>query len=361
MQKTPTDRTLLAPLHGLRGIAVLFVVLSHLGYAQLFLFPLPHYSIGKVGVWIFFALSAYLLTANLCRDLSTSTSRPITLLEYFIHRIFRIYPLLITVLLIHLLIGDMTETQVIMHLFLKLGFQELWAIPVEFQYYFVIPIIALGYLLLPRKALIAILTCLLGLALLYGMAYPRTVFSNQLDIFPKLTPFLLGSMLALLQISSVRNSNTVSQATDSLLTDYGLICLLVVLTIAYWLISRRILDVTYAPWVSFFLGLTASGLIFSAIHPQRRLAKLLGSAPLVFLGKISFSIYLLHMFVIKYLPINLQVPVQAKAWITLATILLISAITYHILEVPGMRTGKWLSNKLIALRCITYKTISQRK
>jgi len=44
-------------LHGLRGIAVLFVVFSHLGGLGLFLFPIPHDGIGKVGVWIFFVLS----------------------------------------------------------------------------------------------------------------------------------------------------------------------------------------------------------------------------------------------------------------------------------------------------------------
>ena len=36
-----------APLQGLRGIAVLYVLLSHLGNAGLFLLPVPHDAIGK--------------------------------------------------------------------------------------------------------------------------------------------------------------------------------------------------------------------------------------------------------------------------------------------------------------------------
>jgi hypothetical protein len=84
-----TNKKFFAPLHGLRGIACLYVAVAHLGQYGLFLLPLPHDGIGKVGVWIFFSLSSFLLTTHLCRDLETTSSKVFSLLQYAVHRIFR--------------------------------------------------------------------------------------------------------------------------------------------------------------------------------------------------------------------------------------------------------------------------------
>ena len=51
-----------AALDGLRGIAVLMVVLSHLSLLQLNPFPVDFAGTGKCGVYLFFVLSAFLLT-----------------------------------------------------------------------------------------------------------------------------------------------------------------------------------------------------------------------------------------------------------------------------------------------------------
>lgn len=61
---------LVKSLQGLRGLAVLYVLASHIGNYNLKLLPIPLNATGKVGVWIFFGLSAYLLTVKLIWQLS---------------------------------------------------------------------------------------------------------------------------------------------------------------------------------------------------------------------------------------------------------------------------------------------------
>ena len=190
-------REFLASLHGLRGGAVLYVVASHLGNNGLFLLPIAHDAVGKVGVWIFFALSAFLLTTNLCCDLVDAHSRGTSLLKYAIQRIFRIYPLYVFVLLVHLVVGNISGGGVVQHLLLTQGRAELWAISVEFQYYLVIPLISLASVYLRWRAVISLFLVLLVGAFIYGWIWPSRVFSNGLEILPKMAPFVLGSILAL--------------------------------------------------------------------------------------------------------------------------------------------------------------------
>lgn len=207
MRKTLTDRTLFLPLTGLRGLAVIFVLLSHMGYMQLYLIPLPHFSIGKVGVWVFFVLSAFLLTTHLYQDFSTNDSRRVVLSKYAINRIFRIYPLFIVALILHFLVGDITGIQIIKHIFLTMGYFELWAIPVEVKYYFFIPVLAAIASLISLKLACLSIIVLMGIALMYGISNPQSVFSNQLSIIPKLTPFLFGSFSAILYLKGRGRAN----------------------------------------------------------------------------------------------------------------------------------------------------------
>ena len=109
-----------ASLHGLRGLAVLYVVASHVGNAGFSLLPLPMDAIGKVGVWIFFSLSAYLLTSRLADRVSKGSISG-EILSYAAHRIFRIYPLYLCVLLIHFALGDMSLQVMGLHVLLADG------------------------------------------------------------------------------------------------------------------------------------------------------------------------------------------------------------------------------------------------
>ncbi len=93
--KAPSENRFRADIQGLRGIAVLLVLLFHAG--------IPGFKGGYVGVDIFFVLSGYLITGNLLRELN-STGR-INFREFYARRIRRLLPASFLVLLVTLIVS----------------------------------------------------------------------------------------------------------------------------------------------------------------------------------------------------------------------------------------------------------------
>src|SRR3989304_4428634 len=133
-------------LDGLRGVAVLFVLFSYICNTGLTIPPFLNFSgSGKYGVFLFFTLSAYLLTTPLLKNNYNLLNRRLWL-NYFIRRTLRIYPLFFIVLLANILIFSVLKQEiairlswrdVLNHLMLQDGKSIFWSIPVEFKYYFV--------------------------------------------------------------------------------------------------------------------------------------------------------------------------------------------------------------------------------
>ncbi|SON54806.1 Acyltransferase family protein [Hartmannibacter diazotrophicus] len=89
------DRPFNVPLHGLRGVAALAVLWSHvialLAFAPTVLAPFHYFSGGGAAVAFFFVLSGAVLSISLKRF----TASPLAYVAYGIKRLFRLYPLLI--------------------------------------------------------------------------------------------------------------------------------------------------------------------------------------------------------------------------------------------------------------------------
>ena len=89
-------------LDGLRGVAVLLVLLSHSSNANLFFHEFLNFQrIGKVGVYLFFVLSAYLLDRQIALAFMTKKSSKGYWKNYFLRRFLRIYPLFVVALILH--------------------------------------------------------------------------------------------------------------------------------------------------------------------------------------------------------------------------------------------------------------------
>jgi len=96
---------------------------------------------------------------------------------------------------------------------------------------------------------------------------------------------------------------------------------------------------------AFAFALLASG---QAVHPW----SLIANQPTFFAGERSFSIYLLHPIIIYilgpiYLKIysvigsNFGIAFIACVLVTLVILLPMTAITYALVESPGMKMGRW--------------------
>src|SRR5688572_16224746 len=94
-QPLPLDEGKRLPaLDGLRGLAVLLVLLDHASDAELYMFPGAVMNrAGKYGVYLFFVLSAFLLAHLLLIRPPQELTQPRTWINYFIRRFLRIFPL----------------------------------------------------------------------------------------------------------------------------------------------------------------------------------------------------------------------------------------------------------------------------
>lgn len=83
-----------ADIDGLRGIAILIVLLYHLGISKFYN--------GFIGVDIFFVLSGYLITNSIINNI---TKDKFTIISFYFKRFKRLYPALLVVLLSSLILG----------------------------------------------------------------------------------------------------------------------------------------------------------------------------------------------------------------------------------------------------------------
>ncbi len=331
-------------LSGLRGLAVLWVLAAH--YAHLQILPFPTDYIGKAGVWIFFALSAYLLTSGLTAALGTTRTAWRPVLAFAIHRFFRIYPLFLCCLLYHHLRSDMALPVLWQHLCLQAGWRELWAIPVEFRYYLCIPLLCFLAVRFrfwpgPGKAGIPV-AALLSLATLWMALQPEQVFANSTALAPKLFPFACGSFLALYQgkfLAWWQLRGKVA-ALHHLISISALLAL-VLITVNYRSLTVSNLESGCSPLISLGLSLCATALLFLALAAP--LARWFFSLPpLVFAGKISFSLYLWHWPVLTELSAH-GIHAGNHAYSVPVLAFFLAWLSYRFIERPGIAAGRMLS------------------
>lgn len=120
---------------GIRGFACLIVLAVHT-VAIFFESTNPALTgAGKIGVWLFFVLSAFLLS----NKLSSTGFSWAALSEYASGRVIRIVPLFLISVLVYALAGVITWQQAVETMTLTAGPMHFWTIPVELKFYVVLP------------------------------------------------------------------------------------------------------------------------------------------------------------------------------------------------------------------------------
>ena len=318
-------------IQGLRGIAVLLVVIYHTGFA------LPG---GFIGVDMFFVISGFVITQVLLREYEETGK--ISLSHFYARRARRLIPALSVVTIFTLLISLVAmspfgeQQQIIktaiastffagnIHLFAMDSYEalkdnplrHLWSLGVEEQFYWIYPALLIGVIRATRKRFYSTLTILLsviaaasfviGVLLTYGFEFGYTSGSSlsaQFSFLAKIgfepggdwpTKFaffgaparfweiLLGSLTAL----AVKKFTFKFRVTASLL---------VVAAIAALIWSSVALNSRSAfPGALALLPVLGTVLLIFFNRQVSPVNKLLTSSPLVYLGDISYSLYLWH-------------------------------------------------------------------
>ncbi|MEO8677619.1 MAG: acyltransferase [Vicinamibacterales bacterium] len=331
----------MAQLDGIRAIAVLFVMVFH------FIPWVDRYApLGSMGVRLFFVLSGFLIT----RILLDSRERPLgaALKTFYARRFLRIFPLFyfalfaaaaMNISVVRATLGWHLAYLSNVYFYLQGNWQgavsHFWSLAVEEQFYLVWPWLILC---LPRAAVVWVVAVMIPLAPLTRLVIDHPMIS----VLPTscLDSLGLGALLAFqgsrraLATSCVlvgapllagalwlrysgagagyQDLSTEALAMVEIATDFG------VSLVAVWLVGKA---------ASGFGGLAGA---------------ILQWPPLVYLGTISYGVYVYHAFMPYLLGRWFGGAAQSLHWwsrsaILAAASIVVASVSWHLLERPILR------------------------
>lgn len=364
-------------LDALRGILAFSVLLSH--YLKAYGAPWPfaettfinpsifHFFLeGDSAVCCFFVLSGFVLSI---RSFKPSATPPRLWPNFFLARLFRIYPAYLFCLLLGGLIYWLTTT------FGLLGLQTippqgawtqaLWLESIHIKDL----LLEMNLFAMADRITILPQSWSLSVEIVLSMLIPFAVIITQRSRW-----LLIALVLGLVMIGG---SRFLIHFAFGVLVAQDLSSLKAFMQKSAW---RRwmmaIISITSLVTGEYFLagplglspgmvsGLGAALLLIFALT-SRSFEKVMSHRGLVFLGKVSYSLYLTHfMVVIALTPLFLQwlsMPLQHRAWawwlglfFTSGLSLLLSFAIHRGIEQPGILAGKRLTARINALKGISF-------
>jgi peptidoglycan/LPS O-acetylase OafA/YrhL len=362
-KSTPTqliDGGHLPFLDGLRGLAVLTLVQELLAY-------LPDFRLGLYLADGYFVLSAFLLTMSFerkCRQLLAQRAPLIKwatmLADYFCKRFFRVYPMVVVVALTlaYIPVGDLKRFYCVdapFNVFEVLSFKfesrfyVLWTVPIQIAYYFVIPVFVAVLLALRRHWWVLVLP-------LYVWVIDEGINNTRghhMPLRPHLPTFVAGSLAAV--VYSRLNQSIKNNAFEfswrhqlAVRAFEGAIMFLVLSQMIHGLLFDWIFENRYGNTYEFpFVSMSISALIVIEILLPSALASFLEWNFLRYAGKISYSLYLLHPFVIHNLTIMDQPDKYDQFFLNFGGSIALATIGYWMVENPSQLAAQRVS-KLLA-------------
>lgn len=303
------------------------------------------HGVGKSGVYLFFVLSAYLLVRNLLHQPPGALQRADTWLDYALRRALRIWPLYLVVLGLswwthtggQTLFYPIDTASLWRHLALREGHSVLWSVPVEFKFYFLLPLVVVALAAMARHRWPAWLQVLAFVLVLLAVTLtwpPAESIENTVSLAPYLAVFLCGALAARADAWLAARP-----AQPGLWTGIGVLALLAwcVAIPAIWCKIRGIaFEATITRTWYLFFGIIWSALLLALLHGHGGWTRVFAWRPLRWVGLVSFSLYLWHMPVLYALMrsglierFSLLAPL-----LVLAGALTVSALSWWLFERP---------------------------
>ena len=328
-------------IDGLRAVAVGTVVLFH---AQLGLFPG-----GFVGVDVFFVISGYLITSIIARELDAGT---FSLLSFYERRVRRIFPALLVVIAVCLAVGAWRMTarhynSLAESALAAIGFHSniyfadkagyfmpsaetlpllhTWSLGVEEQFYVVAPLLLMA-LWRFRTSVAPVLAILIAVALAASI-WGTSQDSDKAFYLPhtRAIELMIGMALGVGLVPAVR-----SQLARQILSALGF-----VMVVAS---ARFYTGATPFPGAAALVPCLGSALIIhcaGGIHGTSLVGRLLSTTPTVWIGKISYSLYLWHWPLFAFAAYEWgELPVAGRLALVAVSVAL-AAVTYRWIEQPA--------------------------
>ncbi|QDH80542.1 acyltransferase [Echinicola soli] len=339
-------------IDGLRSIAVVPVILFHLGLSWI--------TGGFYGVDVFFVISGYLITSIIVKNLD---SGKFTFQDFWLRRVRRIMPALIGVILFCFLVfpfliyeGDIKYmvldgfaalfSVANFNAYINLGdywggraetsfFLHAWSLSVEEQFYLAYPLILF---LLHKwgqpflKWVIAIVILSFGLYC-YGVFFEMKAFpfnalsSNSVTFYmipSRAWELGIGCITALLVKAGHREKY--DQKTKAICSLIGLMLI----------VSSYLIPTDGDVSLIALLPTVGTGLFIFFANNEVFAGKILSNKPIVFIGKISYSLYLWHwpfcVLFHKYLSIKYAISETVSSVLIILLTTIFSILSYYLIE-----------------------------
>ncbi len=359
-------------LDGLRGLAVIGVLLFHGGFTWA--------GGGYLGVSTFFTLSGFLITNLLVREFDARHT--IGLARFWTRRFRRLLPAaLLAIALIGVLWwrvgspeqladlhGDMNAAlgYVANWRFLSAGtsyadlfsapspLQHFWSLAIEEQFYLVFPLVVIAVMKLGgRRLLTGVLAAATAASVLATLVLRDNLDRVYYGTDTRAAELLIGALLAVWwsgrpTTTIGRHARTTSPDTrgPSPLIDAAGFAALAAMFWAWWAIAQTDNRLTHGALPLYAVGTAV--IIYAATQPGA-VTRLLSFAPLRGAGLISYGLYLYHWPIFLLLDDNrLHWPTLPLFALRMAVTTAIALASYHLLEMP-IRRGTLITTSRAAL------------
>jgi peptidoglycan/LPS O-acetylase OafA/YrhL len=330
-------------IDGLRAIAVLPVLFFHA--------MVPGFAGGFVGVDVFFVISGYLITSVIAKDVAIGE---FSFAKFYERRIRRIFPALFAVVLFTILAGGILlapadfaafgKSLIAMTFFLSNVFFKgqggvggyfggalypqvllhTWSLSVEEQFYLLFPTALILLARYAKKRSIEYLWFAVIVSFVFGIWETWHNSGNAFySLLPRAWELLLGSLLAMKAFPALKGRVAREIAG---LVGLGLIALAVLF------LSK---DTAFPGYSALFPCVGAGLIIYSGENGPSIVKTILSFRPLVFIGVISYSLYLWHWPIVvfaKYLIVG-GLGTEDSLVVILSS-LAMAIISYEFIETP---------------------------
>jgi peptidoglycan/LPS O-acetylase OafA/YrhL len=354
-------------LDGLRGIAVLAVIIYHAEVSLLVG--------GFLGVDVFFVLSGFLITTLLINELAETNT--VDRARFYIRRIRRLMPALFLVLFFSVLVSGLFVLDAAYHvrrdlpwaitfvlnwsyLFFEQSYfvnisrppllQHLWSLSVEEQFYVIWPIMLVGLYkvkvrnLSPRTKIFMV-SSILAIASTAWMVYLSVSNGFPIPNDPSRVYFgtdthAMGLLVGCAAAALWRSDRLNERLTPDRAAAMNGLGLFSIAGLAYFFLFVSELNEFLYRGGFLVLSVLTAVLIIVAAHPGLKFGTRLGNPVLKWFGDRSYGIYLWHwpIFVLLRSGIDIQWPDPVAFAVKIAIVLVIADLSYRFVEMP-IRNG----------------------
>ncbi|WP_018344800.1 acyltransferase family protein [Cytophaga aurantiaca] len=344
-------------LDSLRAIAVTLVIFSHWCTPdKTSYYNHWHGVIGPLGVDIFFVLSGFLITKILLEqrfkknEFETTNSQLQLVQRFYIRRILRIFP----IYYLFLLLISIYDLYIFGTLKYEMGFYytytsnyyqyfdnpenmtlgHLWSLAAEEQFYLIWPWLML---FVPQSKILRVIILFIFVGVI-SQYLLHSVYNHRYMTICCFDAFGAGALLAWIAISKEHLLKKVEK-----ISMYGAI--IAILLIAFGILFP---DFNVVPlrvkntFIAFYLIV----FLYQNQNNSFKWSLLFNNSALIYIGKISYGIYLFHMsipHIWNYIPVRItqELPV-ILIWVLNALMLIaVASASYYIIEKPFLKLKKY--------------------